>query len=300
MLKQSFFIFFLSLLFIMDAKYVSFFAHGIAANSNQARLFMDYFNRHKWGINERYIMSGPLVTFDFPDSVKSLDSNDWFYHPKKIVATLIRGNYDNTSFGQGDEIKKIHEVYSEKVPSDTQVIYGGISRGASIFFTWSFFNEPRNIAGAILESPYAAIADVIKLKREQLGVTDFLSQDIGELIVESIFRKYSRSGIKPIDCVKNISPSSPLLHTPILIIAAKSDVLVPWESSFSLYKELKNAGHKKVHFLLLEEGDHGFLLSGSNGKEYQSVVHAFYKHYGLPFDENLALQGLQLWNILCN
>lgn len=274
-----------------------FFAHGLAANKKQARLFAKKYKlkNGKLYLNNNYIMQSPGVTFDFPDSFNIIDPS-WIGPIKKIVAKVIRGNYDQTSFGQENEIDTLHARYIKALAQAEYIVYGGISRGASIFFTWSCINQPANVAGAVLESPFAAIADVINLKRKQLGIEFLLSEDSGQAIMEFLFRKYSRHGLKPIDCIKNIHNKSQFFNTPILIVASITDDLVPWESSFALYQELKNAGHTKVHFLLLEQGNHGFLLSGPDGKKYQQVVHAFYKHYDLPCDELIAEQGLQEWD----
>lgn len=274
-----------------------FFAHGLAANKRQARLFAKEYAKKdgKLYLNENYIMQSPGVTFDFPDSFNAIDPS-WTGSLRKIVSKVIRGNYDKTSFGQDNEIKKLHTIYKKAIADGEQLVFGGISRGASIFFTWSAVHFPANIAAAVLESPFASIADVINCKRKQLGLEFLISEDTGQAIMEFLFRQYNRHGIKPIDCVKNIDKNSPLFTTPVLIIASTSDDLVPWESSFALYQELKNAGHTKVHFLLLQKGKHGFLLSGQDGKKYQQIVHAFYKHYGLPFDEAIAEKGFEDWH----
>jgi hypothetical protein len=268
-------------------EYVFFFAHGLAATKNQVNLFI---KEHKKSgavmYNDNYIVDIPHVSFDFPDSVHALDPSAWFLPLRKLIANLIRGNYDQTSFAQDNEIELLHAIYNTHVPKDKKVIFGGISRGASIFFTWPSLHGSTNIAAAIIESPYACIADVVNFKRKQFGIELILSENNGQAIMEFIFGKYKRSGLKPIDCIKCVDQNIPLL-----IIASKSDTLVPWESSFLLYQALREDGHQKVHFILLEKGEHGFLLSGPDGKRYQRVVHAFYKYYGLPCNNELATAG---------
>lgn len=273
----------------------SFFVHGLAATQNQIRLFIKEHKKSDGTVvfNENYIMHAPGISFNFPDSAHALDSSVWFFSLRKLIARLIRGNYDQTSFGQDNEISLMHAMFKEKVCHSAEVIYGGISRGASIFFTWASKHKPTNIVAALLESPYACMADVVNLKRKQFGVEYIISEEFGQAIIEFLFRKYKRSGIRPIDCIKDIDQSIPLL-----IVASTSDNLVPWESSYRLYTELKVAGHQKVHFLLLNQGQHGFLLTGQDGKKYQQVVHAFYKQYGLPCDEELAQKGKDLFLII--
>ena len=239
---------------INAVSYIYFFAHGIAANKRQARLFAKEYPKKdgKLHLNENYIMQSPGVTFDFPDSIDAIEPS-WIGSLKKMIAKIVRGNYDQTSFGQNNEIEKLHAKYLKTISDEKQIVYGGISRGASIFFTWHDACKPENVAGAVLESPFGTIADVINLKRKQLGLEFLISEDAGQMIVEFLFRKYNRFGIKPIDCAKKIASNSTLFNTPILIIASISDDLVPWESSFSLYQELKKAGHTKIHFLLIEK-----------------------------------------------
>jgi hypothetical protein len=270
-----------------EKNYIFFFAHGLAATKNQVNLFLKEHKKNNLALyNNNYIIDLPHISFDFPDSIHAIDPSAWFLPLRKLIANLIRGNYDQTSFAQDNEIELLHAIYNTQAPKDKKLIFGGISRGGSIFFTGTHLFTSENTAAAFTESPYASIADVINFKRRQFRIESIISEDQGQALMEFLFGKYKRVGVRPIDCVQYVDKNIPLL-----IIASRSDMLVPWESSFLLYQELRAVGHKKAHFLLLEEGEHGFLLSGPNGKHYQQVVHAFFRYYNVPHDNVLAEAG---------
>lgn len=268
--------------------YVYFFAHGLADTHQQAFRLADWYVNLQGIVirNIRHTLGHPLVTFDFPDS-KLWQPTDERYIPfRQKWRHLVKGNYSQTSFGQENEIARLHEVYISKIKPDEQVIAGGVSRGASILIPYLAIHKPSNIAAAVLESPFDSMHSVVTKIREKVSKYVSVSDDQAHTILEYWFSKYKRNGIRPIDFVDGVSTDIPLL-----IICAKTDVLVPYESSIKLYNAFRAHGHTKAHILVLNKGRHGFLLNGEDGDKYEQVTHAFYKQYDLPHNPELAQKG---------
>jgi len=113
----------------------------------------------------------------------------------------------------------------------------------------------------------------------------WLPHSYGQSLVESIFRRYKRDGISPIAILSQIP------DIPILIICSKEDKTVPFLSSVEIYKNLRALGHQHTHILIMDRGKHARMLHNVDGHIYQSVVHAFYKKYNLPYDPAIAMAG---------
>ena len=84
---------------------------------------------------------------------------------------------------------------------------------------------------------------------------------------------------------------------PLLLVGSLRDGLVAPQCIIYLYKRLIERGHKKVHFLMLQASSHPcYMLDNIEDKElYESVVHAFYKHYNLPHNKEKAQIGAPLF-----
>jgi hypothetical protein len=264
-----------------------FFAHGLSGNRHHINVYRKMYK--KFGVfytNQHSIVDCPFVTFDFQDSkLFSVPSESMLFF-RKIVRNFIRGNYKHSSLAQYNEISHIDREFSKLTKNNEKIVFLGVSRGASIFFTWQSIMPKKNIVAAVLESPFSSMNDIIEYLRNRLNIHMYVSQEFGQSMAEFFFKKYRRNGISPLQCVPLINKD-----VPILIVSSTSDLLVPWESSFALYKSLREHGHEKVHFLLLNQGRHAFLLRGNDGHIYEKVTHAFYKTYGLPHDPMLAKEG---------
>lgn len=275
---------------LCNAQYVTFYAHGVAANSHQLfRFFVKKYTKPNGQkvVNKHHIFYPPYVTFNFPDSNYAKHREKELFLPlKNIFRLMVRGNYNHTSLAQLPEVLHMNAIFKNKINPDDKVIYGGLSRGASIFFTWITVAKPTNVVAAVLESPFARMEDVIKLKIKQFGLDGIFPVSYGHTIMETIFKKYKRNGATPLDCAPFVDK-----EIPILIIASTTDSLISWKSSFELYKALRKSGHEKAHFLLLHNGWHGFLMEGADAPIYEKTVHAFYKKYNLPHDQKLAEAG---------
>ena len=80
---------------------------------------------------------------------------------------------------------------------------------------------------------------------------------------------------------------------PLLFVTSLKDGLVPPQGTMSLYNLLKARGFKKIHLLVLKKSIHPcYMISHDDDRTlYETVVHAFYKHYGLPHNAAKAAQG---------
>jgi dienelactone hydrolase len=271
-----------------ECRYVYLFSHGIAGTHRQAYHFTDWYMNHEGEkiYNKYFILYHPLITFDYHDSWRWTEKGEEFAAIKQWFRSLIRGNYSRASLAQESDIEQLSDVFSKQLIPDDKVIILGVSRGASNILTFLCKKQPNNVAAAILESPFASIENVLDNIIQKSWILKGFLERYKYTIFKMIFTKYSEKGIRPIECIDHISKDIPLLFVCVL-----SDGLVPHDSSIALYTALKRAGHKKVHLLVLLEGNHGFLIQGKSANIYQETVHAFYKKYGLPHDPELATKG---------
>ena len=116
------------------------------------------------------------------------------------------------------------------------------------------------------------------------------SQRAGLALLCCVFKKYNKSGPKPIESVDQI-PSS----LPLFLICSPEDALVPAWSTIILYAALKSRGNPHVYLLLLPGGAHAKLIDHPQyGPLYAQAVNAFYERFDLPCDPELAHQGQSL------
>jgi len=271
------FFFLFSSIFNIHAQVWYLFSHGLANTYKQA---YRYAKTYKIGKNtyhnRRYLIDRPFATFNYPDAYEG----------------LLRVNRKETSLAQDNEIdclklafEKTVQSAKEKGTDNNEIVIFGLSRGASAALNFMALYNPPQVKALVLESPFDAVCSIIDNKRKQLHL-EWLSHDTCECIMEKIFLRYSRNGIRPIDVVSGIRKD-----LPILIICSKEDPLVPCRSSIQLYQKLKKSGHSSVHLFIADYGKHFRILWKQDGDNYQAAVHAFYEKYGLPHDVELALQG---------
>jgi predicted esterase len=277
--KNIFTLFFLVTLSVLgtDTKTttVTLFSHGIAGTWKQV---LDYIASYKTDdevfYNERYLFHTPFVAFNYPDAT------DRFY----------RVNYAETSFGQENEIMRLHKAYHSILSSykNSNIILWGLSRGASNVLIFAGLHELTNIKAIVLESPYYTMSEVIESLMIKKNMA-WLPVSYGETFAEFIFKKYSRHGWSPAKCIENIPKD-----IPILVICTKEDHLVPYTSSINVYKKLIESGHQHTYLFVAETGRHAAILKGPDGEKYQWVVNAFYEKYNLPHCAESAAKGKDL------
>jgi hypothetical protein len=258
-------------------KVVTIFSHGIADTWKQVHGYVKAYQKHDTiHRNDRYLIHTPFISFNYPDATNK------FY----------RVNYNETSFGQENEIGRLYKAYEtalshyKKHPCD--IILWGLSRGASNVLIFAGLYDLPHVKAIVVESPYCTMSEVIESLMSKKNL-DWLDISYGETIAEYIFKKYSRHGLSPAKCLQTIPKDMP-----ILIICSEEDNLVPASTSMNVYKKLVKTGHEHVYIFVAEHGKHAAILQGPDGEKYQWVVNAFYKKYNLPHCSASAAKGKSL------
>lgn len=242
------------------------FSHGLGGKRSHA----NYYRKYK-------IISDQYFSFDYPDSL----------HKDRSYASLA----------QEEDLACLRSAYKSIYKSFEDVnacnlVLMGVSRGASSILNFAALDKPDIVKAIVAESPFDSIDTILDYRIQKdcwfglsLKNVPFI-HSIAHKKFQSLFPRYKKDGIRPIDIIANISQ-----EIPILIICSKEDEVVPWYSSARLYKELRNAGHDKVHLLIVDSGQHAAILVEDDGDAYQHVVHAFYKKYNLPYNSKFAELG---------
>jgi len=207
------------------------------------------------------------------------------YNDRKLGVILFY--IRNTCLGQEDDIAAFKKGYEQ---IDDDVIVFGISRGAATASNFMALHQPTRIKGAVLESPF---------DHAEKGIEGFINgcgfkrwpktKNFFNWLFHKVAR-YNKNGLHPKDVVEKISKD-----IPIIFVCSKKDGMIPYQSTINLYKQLIKSGHTYVHLLVLESGNHGFLIWGPDGDKYQNVIHAFYRRYNLPHNEQFATEGQALF-----
>lgn len=261
-MKQYYLYVFIFLLVIFMAKINSvtyLFSHGFADTGRQANTYMREYRtrRNKLKTNKFYIMDGQVKTFNYPD-----------------VVCKPFPNIFQTSFGQENELAALQNAYNQIEKEETDIILVGVSRGASAASVFMGSGECKKVKAVILISPFAHVYDVFK--------TNFFYR----LFIK--ISKYEHKGKHPIDWMPKMNK-----NIPALFVCSKTDKTVPCFSTIRLYKKLLSSGHKDAYLLCLDVGKHAKFLKAPEAEKFQNVTHAFYKQYGLPYNENFAIAGQQ-------
>lgn len=254
---------------ISFAHVVTLFSHGIAAKWNQVEQYVNDATRR--------IIHSPYVSFNYPDATNK------FY----------RVNYNESSFGQDNEIGRLHNAYQKMMKKfeHCDVILKGLSRGAAnhIIFASRYTSELDNVKAMVLESPYFIMDDVIANMIKRFNLEGWFELSWGQTLAECIFKKYTRHGYSPANTLADIPKDMP-----ILLICSEEDHLVPYTSTITIYKKLIESGHTNVYIFVAKQGRHAAILQGPEGEKYQQIVNAFYKKYNLPHCPIAAKKGKSL------
>ena len=256
-------------------KTLTLFSHGIADTWKQVRGYAQLYKKKEVVYrNDRYLIHTPFVAFNYPDATTK------FY----------RVNYNETSFGQENEIGRLNKAYTTAMSRHETcvIILWGLSRGAANILIFAGLYQLDNVKAIVLESPYYTMGQVIESIMLKKNLS-WLPLSYGETLAEFIFKRYTRHGLSPANCIENISK-----EIPIFIICSKEDRLVPFSSSINVYKKLVESGHKHTYIFITDYGKHAAILQGPDGEKYQWVVNAFYKKYNLPHCSTSAAQGESL------
>lgn len=235
--------------------YVTIFVHGLADTGNQAYNYTKTDLHGKY--NPRYIIDGPLVTFNLPDAQGKL-------------AKICRVDFTQTDLAQEGEIAALKKTYDQAVldyPDAQGFILMGLSRGASIVANFLAIYQPNKVIAAILESIYDSTRGIINDSFNYIWQRNFARSMIGLL-----FWKHKLDGLKPIDLAHKMPH-----NIPILVVYSQQDSRVPASSTLRWVEAVRKAGHPHVECVGLAHGQHAKLLTDKDGEQYHKAVHAFYE-----------------------
>lgn len=209
-----------------------------------------------------------------------------------LINLGIYGSIPNpflTHLAQRDDIDQLLKAINNA--ANQMVIGFGVSRGAATWITTLGTKQVAKKVGClVLESPFSSMKNVMLFQ-----VIHFILEAIrplfpsidpehhASMIMKNFFTSYQMDGIQPIDAIENISKD-----IPILLVHSKEDAIIPINNSRHLYNKLRESGHTKIFLLELDHGKHASLLKGPQGLLYARVVHAFFKHWNIPYDPILA------------
>lgn len=258
-----------------------------------------------------HVINQPVTICKFPE-IKLQSTKKSFLNPIEWISSTImkirnskfgikitgvKPEDEHTIEGHASDITKINlaqeadinaltETYNKHITQypDSDVSLFGTSRGAATTFDAIAKNKFPQVKTVVLEGIFDSIPHLLRHKFK-------LTYNVVKSIISKI-TSYKPNGICPYSCI-NEYPKD----LPTLIISSKKDELVPYCCSKKLYNKLKKAGYSKVHFLVLENSSHsGYSCDDQKDKEmYESVLHAFYKHYNQAHDPELAKAGEPAW-----
>lgn len=253
------------------------FSHGLADTHKQAYKYT------KTDDQQDYLIGETVKTFNYPDATER----------------FFRVNRHETSLAQENEIACLSRAYDEitveSQGENQNIVFFGVSRGASTIINFIGSNNQIKVDAVILESPFDSVESIVENKIKQMRLNWMPGiKKIGYHIMSFIFAKHKREGMRPIDMVSKIQRD-----IPILIVCSQQDPLVPASSSIRLYRALIQAGHNHTYLLVTKEGRHAKIISDADDTTYKKVVHAFYKKYNLPHDNRYAQQGKNILKERC-
>ncbi|MCC7414688.1 MAG: prolyl oligopeptidase family serine peptidase [Epsilonproteobacteria bacterium] len=259
------------------AKTITLFSHGMLdTGSNQIKGYLPV----EGNKDARCIIQKPYAYFNYDDACD----------PKCGIKLC---KFWHCSFGQHNDQATIARVYDDltkKFPEDSYVL-AGVSRGASVIWSFVANKKPTQVKALILESPFDHIQTSLEAAAHHVPalINCWLTRRLAQDLLRNIALKSKADALQPIDVANQIP-----LGLPMLIVCSLEDKLVPAQSSYRLYQALRARGHKDLYILILAKGSHAKLLRGADGQRYEAVVHAFYKKYELPYDQQKAELGKDL------
>jgi pimeloyl-ACP methyl ester carboxylesterase len=280
-----------------EPQLTTIFAHGVMGNKYNVLWYAPPGTPSGW-----HIIETPYHAFDFPDVPNS----------RKGVPII-----SNLNIGQDLDIKTLTENVQKIIatrctePEDGIILFG-YSRGAITIFNFlSLLSmQPNNlyytiisltpaerahirhcIKAVILEAPINNPQEFAESMHKLLSTSTSwalwaASWVPGKHRLFQSLSSYDPLGIHPISVYQDVDK-----NIPILFVHSKNDEINAIEGSRYLFDRLKSTNHK-VYFLKLNDGKHVKYNIGKSAEEYQTGVHAFYKHLGLPHDEKLATAGM--------
>ncbi len=197
-------------------------------------------------------------------------------------------NFGRANIGQRRDIRALQRTYLKHIQNypNTDVILYGDSRGAATIFNFIALYNPSQVKAAVMEGCFDAIPHL--MKHCIFSDKDAAAEKRLHGTLSFVMRGYKDSALSPRQYAEKINDDIPLLF-----VTSLKDWVVPSQCTFYLYNRLRERGHQKVHILVLQHSSHpGYMLDNAEDRDlYESVVHAFYKQYGLPHNAARANDG---------
>ncbi|MFA6527844.1 MAG: prolyl oligopeptidase family serine peptidase [Candidatus Babeliales bacterium] len=225
-------------------------------------------------------------------TVYALDPSE--YHEQKNGFCRCRA----ATIGQGKDIELLIEnivVICKKHPTG-KIIGLGISRGSAVWaHVIGVLSESpeyryllQRITGVVLEAPFTSVADIVaSFADERCRVMSLFPslaqskrlhsfiQKIAPWMINFGFPNYDYFGIQPIESLKKWNVVS-CKHLSVLLVHSLQDILVPYQHSLEIYREL-NAKGIPVRVIFAQEGKHGWVLG--KGNLYPKIIEKLYQWY---------------------
>ena len=247
------------------ARVTFLFAHGLRQRKGDVVRYAPLPERSQ--AEQWYLITCPYLAFDFSEDVSErFGQKEDIEALRSAITTIKKAHYTKAVLQKNEK-----DLYEE-------IVVIGNSRGAvtALNLLGQYPDKKTYIKALVLE----ASADTI----ESMKVPDSVLSTGYWADVFSFSSDIVT--LDPIDVAKNINK-----ETPILLVHAKDDSVVPINRSRKLYQELRKSGHEHVYFFELDTAVHANYQSSPSAEAYQTVVHAFYKKYNIPHDPALATKG---------
>lgn len=196
-------------------------------------------------------------------------------------------NLFKINVGQEDDInilkQKVEENLKKQKAVNNKIILYGVSRGSATTFSYFALHDFENIAAVICEGIFDSLNNIIKYG-------DLFSKFKIGILKNSKITKFDSNGLCPMKTVNQINKDKPMA-----IITSIKDEVVPCQCTLNLYKQLLEHGCDKVHILILKKSKHNLYPIDTEKESYQNFIHAFYKNYNLPYIEEYANKGQELF-----
>jgi Prolyl oligopeptidase family len=206
-------------------------------------------------------------------------------------------NLKQINLAQELDIETYSLAYDHHVAkfTNTEIVLYGVSRGAATTFNFlatKYQDKKQNVKAVVLEGCFDSVRNVLKQKYPNMQRSS-KTKELVERIFNSIYSSHDLNGIAPIKNVTNFPK-----NLPVLLITSKKDTVVPPACVWNMYHKLKEVGHKHVYILELDHSPHPLYMMEHEEDivKYETVVHAFYKKYGVSYNPSLAKQGKALLN----
>lgn len=197
------------------------------------------------------------------------------------------------SLGQVTDMDSHRRKYdhwkAQTVRSENLILYG-VSRGTAASFNAFTKEQYPEVKLVILEGAIDSIPNVIARRaRNMLGdnaVAAWSASLVNSAI--SFFTQYKPEGPSPLDALKDFPK-----NVPVVFITSKIDREVPRENTYNIATALASRGDNPVYLLELEDANHPeYMFSNKADRDnYEHLIHAVYRRYGLQHNKNYAEAG---------